>query len=72
MMEAMNERERYIKNPNRLLRYAIEIGRMAARKVDDNLYEFDEHRPYTPENYPMNWTSEAPCENEEDLLDQQL
>lgn len=70
-MEAMNERERYIKNPLRLIHALTDL---ALRKVDGNLYEFQDHieeRPFTPENYPMNWTVEAPVEREEDLLWQQ-
>lgn len=72
-MEAMDERERYIKNPLRLLRCGLEMANLALRRVDDNLFDFGDYvesRPFTPENYPMNWTVEAPVA-EEDMLWQQ-
>lgn len=73
-MEARNERERYIKNPARLLRCAIELAGLALRKVDDNLYTFEdgvESRPYSSENYPPCGPVDGPYETEEDLLWQQ-
>ena len=63
-----NEKERYIKNPLRLIHALTDL---ALRAVDDNLYTFEdgvESRPFIPENYPMEWSVEAPCLSEDDLL----
>lgn len=66
-----DEKERYIKNPLRLIHALTDL---ALRAADDNLYTFEdgvESRPFTPENYPMDWPVEAPAATEEDLLDTQ-
>lgn len=66
MMEAMSERERYIKNPLRLLRCAQELASFALRAVDDNLYDF---LPYNEVNYPPCGPAEAPVATEEELIE---
>lgn len=65
-MESMNERERYISNPLRLLRCGIELGAMAIgsmiRKVDDAMdIDFDP----ADRIYPT--VVEAPVATEEEL-----
>lgn len=65
-MESMNERERYIGNPLRLMRCAIELGGMALtgliRKVDDAMdVDFDPAERI----YPT--VVEAPVATEEEL-----
>ena len=65
-MESMNERDRYIGNPLRLLRCGIELGGMAVRgmlsKVDDALdVDFDPAQRI----YPT--VVEAPVATEEEL-----
>ena len=64
-VEARDERERYLANPLRLLRCAVELGFTAVRTVDDALYDFPE---YNETNYPPITNVEAPLENEQDLL----
>lgn len=69
-----DERERYLANPLRLLRCAVEMGFRAVRTVDDALVEFDDHienRPYNETNYPPIRNVEAPVATEEELLWQQ-
>lgn len=65
-MESMNERERYISNPLRLIRCGIELGGMAIRgmlqKVDDAMdVDFDPAQRI----YPT--VVEAPVATEEEL-----
>ena len=67
-MEARDEHERFLANPLRLLRCAVELGRFAAMRVDDNLFDFPE---YNETNYPPIANVEAPVATEEDLLWQQ-
>lgn len=65
MPEAMSERERYITNPLRLVRCAVELASFALRSVDDNLFEFP---PYNEVNYPPVGPADGPYESELDLL----
>lgn len=66
----MSERERYIGNPLRLMRCAVELGGMAIsgliRKVDDALdVDFD------PADYRIpDFKVEAPVATEEELMDE--
>lgn len=70
MMESMNERDRYIGNPLRLLRCGVELGGMAVRsavrgvlsRVDDALdVDFD------PAERIYDYKVEAPVKTEEEL-----
>ena len=65
-MEARDERERFLANPLRLMRCAVELGFLAVRKVDDALFEFPE---YNEENYPpITTTVDGPYPTEQDLM----
>lgn len=64
-MESRDEHERFLANPLRLLRCAVELGRFAALRVDDNLFDFPE---YNETNYPPINQVERPCSTEEDLM----
>jgi hypothetical protein len=57
----MDERERYMANPLRLLRCALELGKFARRINDEAL-------PYNEINYPPITNAEAPVATEAELL----
>lgn len=63
MPEAMDEHERFLANPLRLLRCALELGSLV-RRVDDNLFDFPE---YNEVNYPPITNVEAPVATEAEL-----
>jgi hypothetical protein len=65
-MESMDEHERFLANPLRLIRCAVELGRLAALRVDDNLFDFPE---YNEANYPPIRHTEAPVASEAELSD---
>lgn len=65
MPEARDERERLLANPLRLLRCAVELGRFAARRIDDALYDFPD---YNETNYPPITNVEAPVSTEGELM----
>lgn len=67
MMEFMNERERYLKNPLRLIRSMADLAMIGVRMVDDNLAEFTDDRPFNETNYPPVTLFEAPVATEEEL-----
>lgn len=64
-MESRNERDRYLTNPLRLLRCAVELGMFAVRRVDDAIYDWPE---YNETNYPPIKNVEAPVATEEELM----
>lgn len=66
-MEARSEHERYLGNPLRLLRCAMELASSALRSVDDNLYDFPEVLPYNEVNYPRLGPADGPYATEEEL-----
>lgn len=68
VMESNSEKQRYIENPLRLLRCAVELGQFAVKglldKVDDAL-----DVPWDPEDYMFPTVApEAPVATEEELL----
>lgn len=62
--ESMDERERYVANPLRLLRCALELGSLV-RRVDNGLPSAP---PYNEINYPPITNVEAPAATEAELL----
>lgn len=67
-MEARSEKERYITNPLRLIHALTDLALRSAQAVDDNLYEFDDHRPYNETNYPPCGPVDGPYATEEELM----
>lgn len=66
-MERSHKPESYIKSPLVVLRGLAALALLGVRKVDDALAEFDDARPYTPENYPPILNVEAPVATEAEL-----
>ena len=66
-----DERDRYIRNPLRLVRCLADLAVRPVVMVDDALYEFGdmvESRPYNEANYPPITNVEAPVATEEELM----
>lgn len=68
MMEMRSERERYLKNPLRLLRSMAELAMapvLMVGEAQDKVWD----APYNEENYPRLGEEDAPTETEWELTD---